>query len=77
MVKKEQLIRLNKVVELTGLSRSTIYSLTHLKKIPHYKPTNGSLFFYESEIMEFLARNRQAADYEVSEQADAILNGEA
>jgi predicted DNA-binding transcriptional regulator AlpA len=73
---KETPVRINKVVELTGFSRPYIYKLTHWKKIPCHKPTNGRLFFYESEIMDFLARNRQAADYEVSEQANAILNGE-
>jgi excisionase family DNA binding protein len=74
---KEKLIRINKVMELTGFSKSFIYKLTHEKRIPCYKPTGGRLFFYESEIVDFLSRNRQAADYEVSEQADAILNGEA
>lgn len=74
--KKELPIRLNKVKEITGYSRSYIYKLVHWKKIPCYKPTGGNLFFYESEIREFLSRNRQAAGYEVSDQADAILNGE-
>jgi predicted DNA-binding transcriptional regulator AlpA len=73
---REPYIRLNKAVELTGFSPSSIYKLVHLKKIPCYKPTNGMLFFKESEILDFLARNRQAADYEVSERADAKLNGE-
>jgi len=70
-------IRLNKVMELSGYSRSYIYKLVHWKKIPCHKPTNGRLYFFESEIIDFLARNRQSADYEVSEAADAILNGEA
>jgi predicted DNA-binding transcriptional regulator AlpA len=74
---REKPVRINKVMELSGYSRSYIYKLVHWKKIPCHKPTNGRLFFYESEILTFLARNRQAADYEVSEQADAILNGEA
>jgi excisionase family DNA binding protein len=74
---KEVPIRINKVTELTGFSRSYIYKLVHWKKIPCHRPTNGRLYFYESEIMDFLSRNRQAADYEVAEQADAILNGEA
>ena len=71
---KEPLIRLNKVMEITGYSRSYIYKLVHWKKIPCRKPTNGRLFFYESEVLDFLSRNRQAADYEIAEQADAILN---
>jgi predicted DNA-binding transcriptional regulator AlpA len=73
---KEQPIRMNKVMELSGYSRSYIYKLVHWKKIPCHKPNHGRLFFYESEVLDFLSRNRQAADYEVSEQANAILNGE-
>jgi predicted DNA-binding transcriptional regulator AlpA len=69
-------VSINKVMELSGYSRSYIYKLVRWKKIPAYRPTNGRLFFCESEILEFLSRNRQAADYEVSERADAILNGE-
>jgi len=74
---KELPIRLNRVMELSGYSQSYIYKLVHWKKIPCHKPNNGRLFFYESEILDFLSRNRQAADYEIAEQADAILNGEA
>jgi excisionase family DNA binding protein len=62
-------------MELTGYSRSYIYKLVHWKKIPFQKP-NGRLYFYESKILEFLDRNRQAADYEIADRADAILNGE-
>ena len=71
---KEPLIRLDRAIEITGFSRSYIYKMTHLKQMPHYKPTNGRLYFYESEILDFLSRNRQSADYEIAEQADAILN---
>jgi predicted DNA-binding transcriptional regulator AlpA len=73
---KETPILMNKVMELSGYSRSYIYKLVHWKKIPCHRPTNGWLFFYESEVLDFLARNRQDADYEVSEKANAILNGE-
>jgi excisionase family DNA binding protein len=70
---RERPIQLEKVMELTGYSRGYIYKLTHEKKIPFTKPNGGKLFFYESKILDFLARNGQAADYEVSEQADGIL----
>jgi predicted DNA-binding transcriptional regulator AlpA len=76
-VKREKPIRISDVMGLTGYSRSYIYMLVHWGKIPCYHPTHGRLFFYESEILDFLTRNRQAADYEISKRADAILNGEA
>ena len=74
-VKREMPIQMDRVMELTGYSKSYIYQLVHYGKIPFHKPS-GKLFFLESEIIEFLTRNRKAADYEIAEQADAILNGE-
>jgi predicted DNA-binding transcriptional regulator AlpA len=76
---KEPPIRMNRVMELSGYSRSYIYKLVHWKKIPCHKPAGkgGKLQFLESEVIDFLTRNRQDADYELSEKADAILNGEA
>ena len=73
---KESAINLKKAMEITGYSRSNMYRLVSLKLIPHYRPTGGKIFFLESEIQEFLLRNRVAANYEVSEKADAILNRE-
>jgi predicted DNA-binding transcriptional regulator AlpA len=76
MTTKERPIQLDKVVELTGYSPNYIYKLVHFKKIPCYRSGKvGKLYFLESEILDFLLRNRQAADYEIAEQADAILNG--
>ena len=71
-------IQVNRVMELSGYSRSYIYKLVHWKKLPCHKPTGkgGKLFFLESEVIDFLTRNRQSADYELTEQADAILNEE-
>jgi excisionase family DNA binding protein len=63
-------------MELTGYSRSYLYQLIHFKKIPYHKPNNGRVFFKKSELLDFIYRGKKAADYEVSEQADAILNGE-
>jgi predicted DNA-binding transcriptional regulator AlpA len=77
VIVREVPIRMNKLMEITGYSRSYIYKLVHWKKTPYRKPTNGRLFFYESEILDFISRNKQATDYEVSDRADAILNREA
>jgi len=76
--KNEPYIRIDKVEEITSFSPSYIYKLVHLKKIPHYKPTGGrgKVLFRESEIFEYINRTRQSADYEVSDKADSLLNGE-
>jgi excisionase family DNA binding protein len=61
--------------EFTGLSKAYLYKLVYLKKIPHYKPNAGRLFFKRTELEQFVFRGRSAADYELSEAADQVLNG--
>jgi hypothetical protein len=55
-----------------------LYELVRKKQIPHYKGQGGRgrIFFKQSELEEFIFRKRISANYEVSEKADAILNGE-
>ncbi|WP_461257682.1 helix-turn-helix domain-containing protein [Treponema sp. R80B11-R83G3] len=69
---------LEEATKFLGYTRSYIYKLVHWKKIPCHKPTGGRgrLFFKQDELEEFLYRNKQFADYEIAEAADAILNGE-
>ena len=73
---RERPVRVNEVMKITGYTRSYIYKLVYWKKIPCHKPTNGTLFFFETEIIDFLSRGRQAANYELEEKADSVLNGE-
>jgi excisionase family DNA binding protein len=57
-----------------GLRRAFLYKLTSQGKIPHFKPANGKLYFTLEDLDGYLYRNRRAADYELAEKADAIVN---
>lgn len=46
------------VAFLTGLSLSTIYSMTCKQQIPHYKPTGRHIYFDRKEIEEWMKQNR-------------------
>jgi excisionase family DNA binding protein len=63
--------------DFLGLSKGYLYQLISKGKIPYYKPLKGRVYFTRRDLRGFVCRSRVAADYEVSEQADAILNGEA
>ena len=56
-----------------GITLSYLYKLCHEKRIPHYKPLNGKVYFKESELNDFLYRNRIAANYELREQAEQLV----
>lgn len=43
---------------LTGLSLSTIYSMTCKQTIPHYKPNGRFVYFDRKEIEEWMKQNR-------------------
>lgn len=43
---------------VTGFKKSTLYQLTHKKKIPHYKPNNGAIYFDRVELMDWLRQNK-------------------
>ncbi len=41
-----------------GISYSLLTKLTAASIIPHHKPTNGLLFFFKSEIHEWIKQNK-------------------
>ena len=64
---QKAVLTITEAVAFTGLSKSYIYKLIHLRKIPCYKPLGGRVFFKQIELEEFLFKNRQAADYEAKQ----------
>jgi excisionase family DNA binding protein len=74
----KEILTIKEAATYIGVSVGGIYQYIHNNKLPCYKPTgpNGSTYFKKSELDEFMLRNKKYADYEVSKQADAILNGE-
>lgn len=43
--------------EFTGLSRTYMYKLTHLKKIPFFKPHGKQIYFSREELEKWLMKN--------------------
>lgn len=53
----------------TGLSKSYMYKHTHLGSITFYKPTGKKLYFKRTDLDDFMLRNRQASNEEISRKA--------
>jgi excisionase family DNA binding protein len=73
MENTERPLNITEAADFVGLKPSYLYKLIHLKKIPHYKPTGGRVFFKREELERFVFRGRAAADYELQEKADRLL----
>lgn len=57
---QSEILTIEEVSELTGYKKTTIYKLTHERKIPFHKPAHGGrrIFFKREEINQWLQSNR-------------------
>lgn len=65
---QKNVLNLDEVVGLTGLSKSHLYKLTCSNRIPFYKQAKH-LFFDRAEIEKWLKENRSKTTAEIEEEA--------
>jgi|TARA_R110000751_G_scaffold290424_1_gene397054 excisionase family DNA binding protein len=56
-----------------SLSKSYLYKLTHLGKIPHYKPTGKNIYFHRSELEQWMLQNKRQSYDEIENIAETFL----
>ena len=69
LLSAKNVLTLDDVALLTGLSKSFLYKLTCTKEIPHYKPAGKMLYFDRKEIEDWQKRRRIASNAEVKQLA--------
>lgn len=69
LLSAKNVLCLNDVVLLTGLSKSHIYKMTHSRKITFYKPNGKQIYFDRSEIENWMKQNRVATTDEIETEA--------
>lgn len=65
----KNVLNLEEVAILTGLTKAYLYKLSSSKQIPHYKPTGKVIYFDKKEIESWLKRNRVSSSEEMEGQA--------
>lgn len=69
----KNVLDLNDVVLLTGLSKGYIYKLTCKKEIPYYKPNGKLIYFDRQEVEGWMKQNRVNSVVEAEQQASKYL----
>lgn len=64
---QKEILTPTELSEYTGLSKSYIYKLTHLREIPFYCPRGKLIFFKRSEIDEWLLSNKRQSRKEIEQ----------
>lgn len=66
-------IQLDKVLPLTGLTKPTLYGYVQRNEIPYYKKGNR-LYFFQSEIIEWIKTGRHKTLKELKADVDTFLS---
>ena len=69
----KEILNVSEACKFLDYTRSYLYKLTHLRKIPHYKPNGKKIYFKKSELEELLLRNRVKTDSEIQQEAEDTL----
>lgn len=73
VVNAKEVLNFAEAAAFLGLSKSTLYKMTHAHAIPFYKPNNKLVFFERSELMAWLRRGRVASEEEIESEARQVL----
>ena len=69
----KNVLTIDDVALLTGLSKSHIYKLTCSKQIPFYRPNGKLVYFDRAELESWLKQNRVNTTEEAEQQAIAYV----
>jgi excisionase family DNA binding protein len=67
-------LSITEAAQYLGYKKSYLYNLVHRGKLTAYKPGGKVLFFKQEDLERFAFRNKKAADFELAEQADQLIN---
>ncbi len=70
---KERPIGIDQASMILGKAKSTIYTLVQKRMIPCYK-AGKKLYFYEHELLEWIANGRKKSDIEIRKEMENELN---
>jgi prophage regulatory protein len=66
---EQNILNIEQLSQYTGISKSYLYKLTHLGKIPFSKPFGKLIFFEKSDVDSWLLSNKQTTSTELDIQA--------
>lgn len=69
---EEEIMNVEQVSNLIGLSKATIYGLTHKRKLPYYK-ARKRLYFKKSEIVNWMTSSKVKSLQEINKRADEYI----
>lgn len=73
LLMSKNVLSIEDVELLTGLSRRYLYKLTSRNEIPHSKPNGKKMYFDRKEIEDWMRQNRVCPKQEIEQKAVSYL----
>ena len=68
----KEVLTSDEAAKYMGISKSYLYKLTMLRKVPHYKPSGKMCYFNRHELENWLQSNRIATDEAITSEAQTF-----
>lgn len=71
---QKEVLTAEEAANYMGISKSYLYKLTMMRKVPHFKPMGKMCYFNRLELEQWLQSNRISTDEELEQQAQSYCN---
>lgn len=69
IIAQEKPLNIDEASKYLNMKKSYLYQLTSRKQIPHYKPTNGKIYFKRIELDNWAYSNYQKTEDQLESEA--------
>ena len=65
----KEVLTLEEAAVFMGISKSSLYKMTHKHELPFYRPNGKLIYFEKSELLKWMRQNRSMSETETKEAA--------
>ncbi len=70
----KEVLTLEEAALFMGLSKSSLYKMTHKHELPFFRPNGKLIYFEKSELLKWMRQNRTMSEAETNDVAAQKLN---
>lgn len=70
----KQVLTLEEASIYMGISKSSLYKMTHRHELPFYRPNGKFIYFEKAELLKWMRQNRNRSEIETNEEAARHMN---
>ena len=71
----KEVLTLEEAALFMGISKSSLYKMTHRHELPFFRPNGKLIYFEKTELLKWMRQCRVKADSEIKEAAAVHISG--